>query len=117
MQIKKNAIYAVRLCQVLSGQESPMSLVDLGQAIDLDPRGVQQALIPLLREGIVSSRRGSRGGYWLQKKGVSVGDIVTAFGDGICAVMAGDSEHEAAIRRKIGSRVEGCLRRMKLSDI
>jgi DNA-binding IscR family transcriptional regulator len=117
MQIRKNAIYALRLCQVLAGRQEPMSTVELGKAIDLTPLGVQQALIPMLREKIVVSRRGLRGGYMLRKRNVNVAEIVAAFGDGICAEMDGDSKEEAAIRRKIGSCVTGALRRMKLDDI
>jgi DNA-binding IscR family transcriptional regulator len=120
VQIRTNAVYAIRACRVLANQTSPtspMSLAELGEAVGLSPGSMQQALIPVLREGIVSSRRGSRGGYLLRKKAVSIGAIVAAFGDGICAEVAGDSEEEARIRRKIGSCVERALRRMKLDDI
>ena len=99
MPIRKNAIYALRLCQVLSGRQEPMSLVELGKAIDLTPVGVQQALVPLLCERVVLSRRGLRGGCMLRKTNVNVTEVV------------------AAIRRKIGSYVTETLRRMKLDDI
>jgi len=117
MQIRKNAIYAMRLCKLLAGQQVPMSLVELGRAIDLPRGGVQQAMIPLLREGIVVSRRGAQSGYMLRRKNVNIAAIVRAFGDGICAEVEGDSKEERAIRRKIGSCVTGALRRMKLDDI
>lgn len=109
-------MYAMQLCKVLSGQKGPLSLVELGEAIGLSPGCVQQAMIPLLREGIVSSRRGIHGGYALVKKGVNVATIVAAF-DGICPPVAGDSAEVARIRRKVGVSVERTLRKMKLSDI
>jgi len=94
-----------------------MTLVELGEAIALPRGGVQQVMIPLLRAGIMWSRRGQRGGYMLRKKNVNVAEIVAAFADGICAKVEGDSKEERAIRRKVGSCVTGALRRMKLDDI
>jgi len=119
MQIRKNAIYALEICGLLSGAEGPMSLVELGKAIELDPRGVQQVMIPLLRERIVSSRRGrgAQSGYTLEHKRLSVWTVAAAFGDGVCAQVAGDSRRQAAIRRKIRSSVGRALKGVKLADL
>ncbi|HOI37903.1 MAG TPA: Rrf2 family transcriptional regulator [Bacillota bacterium] len=117
MQIRKSAIYGLRLCKVLLDRQEPMTLTELGKAIDLPRGGVQQVMLSLVHAEIVSSRRGLRGGYMLNKRNVTVARIVAAFVDGICAEMDGDSKEEAAIRRKIGSCVTGALRRMKLDDI
>lgn len=117
MQIRKSAIYGLRLCKVLLDRQEPMTLTELGKAIDLPRGGVQQVMLSLVHAEIVSSRRGLRGGYMLRKRNVNVAEIVAAFGDGICAEMDGDSKEEAAIRRKIGSCVTEALRRVKLDDI
>lgn len=117
MQIAKNAIYALRICKVLKGVTTPQSLAKLGQAIDLDPRGVQQVMLPLLRERIVVSQRGSNSGYLLVAKRLTVGTVVQAFGSGICPEIDGDNKYERAVRRKIRACVLGALRKMKLDDI
>ena len=117
MQIRKNAIYALEICGVLSGADGPMSLVEIGLAIGLEPGGVQQAIIPLLRERIVVSRRGRQSGYTLQRKRLNAWTVVSAFGDGVCAPVAGDSKRQAAIRRKIRSSIERALKGMKLADL
>jgi DNA-binding IscR family transcriptional regulator len=117
MQIRKSAIYGLRLCKVLLDRQEPMTLTELGKAIDLPRGGGQQVMLSLVHAEIVSSRRGLRGGYMLRKRNVNVAEIVAAFGDGICAEMDGDSKEEAAIRRKIGSCVTEALRRVKLDVI
>lgn len=117
MQIAKNAIYALRICKLLRGTKDPRTLVELGRAIDLDPRGVQQAMLPLLREGIVVSQRGANSGYLLRAKRVTVGMVVQAFGSGICPETDGDNADERAVRRKVRARVFGALRKMTLDDI
>jgi DNA-binding IscR family transcriptional regulator len=125
MKIGKKIVQAVEICKLLAAADSPMSLVELGEAIGLPPAGVQQLMLPLLREEIVVSRRGRHGGYVLQKKKASVGMIVVAFtgdiGNAMCPDRDDESEAEREIRRKIrkliGSRVERLLRGMKLGDI
>lgn len=118
VQVRKTAIYAIRICNFLAGQESAMTLAEIGEAVGISRASVQQVMIPLLREGVVTSRCGASGGYWIEKRRrPSVGTLVAILGDGICPPMTDDLPEEARIRRRIGAQVGKALRKMKLSDI
>jgi Rrf2 family protein len=82
MRISAKADYAVRAAAELaaSGDGAPVAAEALARAQDVPHRFLEAILSDLRREGIVTSRRGARGGYVLARPAdrVTVADVVRA---------------------------------------
>src|SRR4051794_20011021 len=79
--------YAVRAALVLAQAQpedgsrgAPVKNADVAKAQDIPNKFLESILAELKRSGIVSSQRGSEGGYWLARPAaeVSVADIIRA---------------------------------------
>lgn len=82
MRISAKADYAVRATLELatSGAGEPVKGTKLAEAQDIPLQFLEHILLDLKRAGIVRTKRGARGGYWLaQPPGlVTVADIIRA---------------------------------------
>ena len=58
--------------------EGPVQLAEIAQAQNIPPKFLTVMLSQMIREGLVASRRGRDGGYWLAKppEEISYGSIV-----------------------------------------
>lgn len=86
MRITAKVDYAVRGCVELaraaldSGVPVPVRGHDIAAAQNIPAKFLENILSELKRAGIVASKRGADGGYWLAQppSGVSVADIIRA---------------------------------------
>lgn len=91
MHISARADYAVRAALELAGADGvPTKGESLAQSQGIPPKFLEAILSTLRRAGLVSSRRGADGGYWLARpaKDISVADVVRAV-DGPLADVRG----------------------------
>ena len=87
MRITAKVDYAVRACVELAAattepgvRSDPVKGHDIAAAQDIPVKFLENILSELKRSGIVASRRGAEGGYWLARapSEVSVADIIRA---------------------------------------
>src|SRR3954465_7688593 len=81
MRISAKVDYAVRAALALpAAGRDPIKGEAIADAQDIPLKFLENILGELKHTGIVSSRRGAQGGYWLAKpaEGVSLADIVAA---------------------------------------
>ena len=82
MRISAKADYAVRATLELSISPagSPVKGTKLAEAQDIPLQFLEHILLDLKRAGIVRTKRGARGGYWLAQpaSAVTVADIIRA---------------------------------------
>lgn len=82
MRISAKADYAVRATVELaaSGDGTPIKGTKLAEAQEIPLQFLEQILLDLKRAGLVRTKRGARGGYWLADDAakVSVADVIRA---------------------------------------
>jgi Rrf2 family protein len=102
---------------------------DIAERQGIPPRFLEQIFQDLRRAGLVSSKRGPRGGYQLARpaRELSVGDVVRALEGPITVYAAGDEGNEggdaASIAvtegafRDLSARIESCFNEVSLEDL
>lgn len=90
MQLTRAADYGVRVMIHLANNGLPgkrSSLTDLADAAEVSPAFLSKVLQRLVRAGLVTSRRGKRGGFELLERGraASLMDVLSAL-DGVPAL-------------------------------
>ena len=94
MRISAKADYAVRAVLVLAGRRvrgpGPVKIDDVARAGGVPPKFLESILVQLKRAGLVDSKRGADGGYWLARPAeeISVADVLRAI-DGPLTLVAG----------------------------
>lgn len=95
MKISAKADYAVRAVLVLAGRAlddgpSPVKIDEVARAGAIPAKFLESILAQLKREGLVGSKRGSEGGYWLARPAaeVTVADVVRLI-DGPLTLVGG----------------------------
>jgi Rrf2 family protein len=82
MRISAKVDYAVRAAIELAGADrlSPMKGDRVAAAQDIPMKFLENILSELRRSGLVGSRRGAEGGYWLARppKAITIADIIRA---------------------------------------
>jgi len=82
VRITAKADYAVRAALELAASEggAPVKGTKLAEAQDIPLQFLEQILLELKRSGIVKTKRGARGGYWLAHKPeqVTLADVIRA---------------------------------------
>jgi Rrf2 family protein len=124
VRISSKVDYAVRAALELSrrspGRDSPPTKGEqLGAAQGIPTKYLENILAELRRAGIVASRRGADGGYWMARDpaGVSVADIIRAV-EGPLADVRGEApeslsyEGPAAPLEKVWVATRASLRRV-----
>jgi Rrf2 family protein len=99
MRISAKADYAVRAAVELAASEEsqPVKGEQVAQAQSIPLKFLENILVDLRLAGIVNSRRGPEGGYWLARPAeeVSVADVIRA-ADGPLASVRGEKPEELA---------------------
>ena len=91
MHISAKADYAVRAAvQLASSSEFPVTSESIATAQQIPAKFLEAILTELRRAGLVRSRRGTRGGYWLSRPAaeISVAEVLRAI-DGPMALVRG----------------------------
>lgn len=90
MQISARADYAVRALLELAAADEVVKAEQLARAQDIPPKFLEGILGTLRRAGLVHSRRGAEGGYWLARpaRDITIADVVRAV-DGPLAGVRG----------------------------
>ncbi len=132
MKVSTRGDYASRalLCLALHGDELPMSVRDIAERTGLPQPYLEQILLALKGAGLVRSKRGVSGGYYLARPSdeILLSQIVSAV-DG--PIVAGDfgephtdgaCDHEGqcvllAVWAHAGERMRSLLDSYRLSDI
>ena len=86
---------AVELAAALEGPESPVKGDVIAEAQDIPLKFLENILGELKHVGIVNSRRGAQGGYWLNRPAdeVTLADIVRAVEGPLASVRGEAPEH------------------------
>jgi Rrf2 family protein len=111
------------------GEGASAQIKDIAERQGIPPRFLEQIFQDLRRAGLVSSKRGPRGGYQLsrQPREITVGDIIRAV-EGPVSLCATDEEPtengDAAsiavtegVFRDLSERVEACFGDVSLEDL
>ena len=93
MRVSAKVDYAVRAALELAavGDDGPVKGERLAEAQDIPLQFLEHILLDLKRAGIVRTKRGARGGYWLAQpaSSVTVADIIRAV-EGPLATVHGE---------------------------
>jgi Rrf2 family iron-sulfur cluster assembly transcriptional regulator len=111
------------------GDGGAAQIKDIAERQGIPPRFLEQIFQDLRRAGLVSSKRGPRGGYQLSRtmREISLGDVVRAL-EGPISVYAGDEEvaeagdgQSIAITegafRDLSARIEACFNELTLEEL
>ena len=111
------------------GDGGAAQIKDIAERQGIPPRFLEQIFQDLRRAGLVSSKRGPRGGYQLARppRELSVGDVVRALEGPITVYAAGDEVGEDGDAASIGItegafrdlsvRIESCFNEVSLEDL
>jgi Rrf2 family transcriptional regulator, iron-sulfur cluster assembly transcription factor len=111
------------------GDGGAAQIKDIAERQGIPPRFLEQIFQDLRRAGLVSSKRGPRGGYQLARpaRELSVGDVVralegpiTVYAAGDEAVDGGDAASIAVTEgsfRDLSVRIESCFNEVSLEDL
>lgn len=78
MKLSKKAYYGLRATLALSGAKKPLSIHALAQKEGIPEDYLEKILQILRKKGVVTSKRGTAGGYQLANNSTSAWDVVTA---------------------------------------
>lgn len=98
MQISAKADYAIRaLVELAARGGGPVKGEVLARAQDIPPRFLESILAQLRQRGILHSRRGADGGYWLARPAgeIPLADVIRAT-DGPLASVRGQRPEQVA---------------------
>jgi len=91
VQVSAKADYAVRaLLEIASGAGAPVKAEGIAEAQQIPPAFLESILAEMRQAGLLNSRRGPDGGYWLAREPaeITVADVVRA-ADGPLALVRG----------------------------
>lgn len=82
MKLSTRGEYAARAVMeiALQGGQRPVKIRDIAQRQDIPPKYLESILLTLQRAGIVRSKRGANGGYYLARpaEAITVGEVIRA---------------------------------------
>lgn len=130
MKLSNKGRYAVRALFDIAfhGEGASAQIKEIAERQAIPLRFLEQIFQDLRKAGLVSGKRGPRGGYQLAKAAaaISLGDIFRAL-DGALAIYAGEEERSAgdsasigvtdAAFRELSQRIEACFDALTLEDL
>jgi Rrf2 family iron-sulfur cluster assembly transcriptional regulator len=130
VKLSNKGCYGVRALFDLSfhGVGTSSQIRDIAERQSIPPRFLEQIFQDLRRAGLVSSKRGPRGGYQLARppREISIGDVIRAL-EGAINLYAPEEDADAGDRasiavtdsalRDLAARVEACFEQMSLEDL
>lgn len=78
MKLSKKAYYGLRAALALSSAEKPLSIHVLAEKEGIPEDYLEKILQTLRKQGVVTAKRGTTGGYQLAHSDISAWDVVTA---------------------------------------
>jgi len=98
VRVSAKADYAIRAAvELAAAGEGPLKGDRIAQAQEIPPNFLENILVDLRNAGLVASRRGAEGGYWLARPAdeVSLADVIRAV-DGPLANVRGVRSEQVA---------------------
>ena len=95
MRVSAKADYAIRAAAELASSDgSPVKGEQLAEAQDIPLQFLEQILLELKKAGIVRTRRGAKGGYWLARPAseVNLAEVIRAVEGPIANVQSAPPE-------------------------
>jgi Rrf2 family protein len=129
VHISAKADYAVRAAiQLASSSEFPVTSESIATAQQIPAKFLEAILSELRHSGLVKSRRGAHGGYWLSKPAseISVADVIRAV-EGPMALVRGERPEQVEYHGSaeplmevwvaVRAALRGVLSNVSLADI
>jgi Rrf2 family protein len=129
MRVSAKADYAIRAAvELAAAGEGPVKGDRIAKAQSIPPNFLENILGDLRNAGIVGSRRGAEGGYWLARpaEGVSLADVIRAV-DGPLANVRGvrsdELEYEGSAKAleqvwiAVRASLRGVLEQVSLAEV
>jgi len=131
VKLSNKARYGVRAMFDIAfhGDGAAAQIKDIAERQGIPPRFLEQIFQDLRKAGLVSSKRGPRGGYQLvaAPSAVSVGHVLRGL-EGPIALCSGEDETEGAgdaasiavidsAFRELSTRVEACFNELTLEEL
>lgn len=131
MKLSNRGRYGVRAMFDLAfhGDGGAAQIKDIAERQGIPPRFLEQIFQDLRRAGLVSSKRGPRGGYQLARapRDLSVGDVVRALEGPITVYATEDEANETGYApsisvtegafRDLSNRIERCFNELTLEEL
>ena len=129
MHITARVDYAVRtLLELAHAPESPTKADGLALAQSIPPKLLETILAELRRSGLVASRRGPDGGYWLARPAaeISIADVIRAVEGPLASVRgerpedvqyAGRAEPLQRVWIAVRVNLRAVLERVSIADV
>jgi Rrf2 family protein len=129
VKVSAKTDYAVRAAvELAASSDGPVKGDRIAAAQQIPPNFLENILADLRNAGLVSSRRGAEGGYWLARPAaeISIADVIRAVDGPLAAVRGQRSEQvtfegSAASMRDVWVAVRASLRnvleRVTLADV
>jgi Rrf2 family protein len=96
VRVSAKADYAIRaMLELAAGGEGPVKGERIAQAQEIPPNFLENILGDLRNAGLVASRRGAEGGYWLARPAeeISLADVIRAV-EGPLASVRGEAPED-----------------------
>ncbi len=129
MHITAKTDYAVRAAiQLASSSEFPVTSDSIAKAQQIPAKFLESILSELRQAGLVKSRRGAHGGYWLSRPAseISVADVIRAV-EGPMALVRGERPEQVEYHGSaeplrdvwiaVRSALRGVLSNVSLADL
>ena len=125
MKLSSKSRYGLKACVILAREELS-SVSKLALAVDTTEKYMEQILILLKKDGIVGTRRGTTGGYYLllDPRDISVARVLRAFSDGPELIECQNTECRNSgtcptknVWHKLSSSINECLEGISLADM
>ena len=110
VRVSAKADYAIRaVIELAAAGDGPVKGERIAQAQEIPVKFLENILVDLRNAGIVRSRRGADGGYWLARPAaeITLADVIRAV-DGPLANVRGLRSEERRVRRAAPSRCARC---------
>ena len=129
VRVSAKADYAIRAgVELAAAGEGPLKGERIAQAQQIPPNFLENILSDLRNAGLVSSRRGAEGGYWLARPAaeISLADIIRAVDGPLANVRgvrseqveyAGNAERLRDVWVAVRASLRGVLEHVTLADL
>ena len=98
MRVSAKVDYALRAClELAASPPGPVKGERIATAQAIPPKFLENILLDLRQAGIIASRRGAEGGYWLARRAdeISIADVIRAV-EGPIASVRGERPEKVA---------------------
>jgi Rrf2 family protein len=117
--LPKRIHYALKSLCYLAGGHGPVSARQVAQSAQIPPTEAAKILYTLAWGGFVRSRRGSKGGFWLQRppQRIRVGDVVKLFSPPPDSSIASEHDPVLEVWEETSASSHEAFRRLSLEQL